>query len=120
MALKTLSRDQLVRKIESTNVQAKRARDKVAQIGQKATHTAVAGGAAFLTAYLDSRIGGEKGVDVGPVPVPLLAGLALSAVGAMGLGGASSSIVLSAGQGTLAAALALEGSKAGIKAHKPA
>lgn len=117
--LKELSKDQLVKRIESSNQVATRARDKTTQIVQGATHVAVSAGMAALTGFLDNRF--EKvpgqGVDVGPVPLPAIIGLGLTGLGLTGMGGDASKYFVSAGTGALNAWLAMEGARIGQKSR---
>ena len=112
---KSLDRNILVRRIESANIAARKAREKSSRVVDTAVQTAVGAGAAFAVSYASSKFNGAEGVKLGPVPLELAVGAGALILGATGMGGDASKYLLSAANGSFCAWAANMGRDAGLQ-----
>ena len=117
MALKSLSRNQLVRRIETANITARRAREKSSKVVDDLMTSGAGAASAFAVSFASGRFDntGGQGVKVGPVPLELAVGGAALALGVTGMGGDASKYLLAAANGSLCAWAANVGRDAGLR-----
>lgn len=111
---KTHSREVLMRRIQNSEVAARRAREKSARVVEGVVDAAVASGAAFGVSFASAKMGGEPGVSIGPVDLELAVGAGALALGLTGLGGGASKYLLSAANGAFCAWASNQGRAAAL------
>lgn len=117
MALKQLSRQQLMRRIEGSNQIARKAREKSAHLVDSAVQTAVGGATAFGVTFASAKFGGaDHETTLGPIPLELAVGAAALTLGLTGMGGEASKYLLAGANGALCAWAANQGRKAAMAA----
>ena len=121
---KAHSREFLMRRIQNSEMQARRAREKSARVVEEVVDAAVATGSAFGVSFVSAKMGGEGGVSVGPVDLELAVGACTLVLSLTGLGGGASKYLGSAARGAFCAwasnqgrtaALASQGGAAPVK-----
>ncbi len=112
--LNNLSKSQLLRRIDSSNSVARRAREKSAKTVESLMDTAVGGATAFGVSFASARFGGAAGIALGPVPLELAVGLGALTLSMTGLGGEATKYLTSGANGALCAWAANTGRNAGL------
>lgn len=112
--LAKLSKSQLMRRIESSNSVARKAREKSAKGVEALMNTGVGAASAFGVSFASAKFGGADGVALGPVPLELAVGLGALGLSMTGLGGDATKYLASAANGALFAYAANTGIKAGL------
>lgn len=114
MALKNLSRQALMRRVETGQVQSRRLREKTTQTVEGLVQTGVSAATAFGVSFISAKMGGAEGVTLGPVPLELALGLTSLGISMTGLGGEAGKYLTSMAKGSLDAFAANQGRNAGL------
>ena len=114
--LQQLSKSQLMRRIESSNGIARKARDKSAKSVEALMNTGVGAASAFGVSFASAKFGGVEGVNLGPVPLELAVGIGALGISMTGMGGDATRYLASAANGALFAYAANTGRNAGLAA----
>jgi len=112
--LNQLSKTQLLRRIDSSNGVARRARERSAKTVEGLMNTAIGGATAFGVSFASARFGGAEGIALGPIPLELAVGLGALTLSMTGMGGDATKYLSSAANGSLASWAATAGRNAGL------